>query len=143
MTPAVLAQRFVDAFNAREEHALQRLYHPDARVKRPTWPSEGDVAASLASIRLDFGAYPDGQLKVRQTVVHDRVAVVEFQFQGTNTRPLTLFDGQQVPATGRALRLGGTIVLEFDEEGLIVGERQYWEVYPLVEVWMALGVIGS
>jgi hypothetical protein len=83
MTPAVLAQRFVDAFNAREEHALQRLYHPDARVKRPTWPSEGDVAASLASIRLDFGAYPDGQLKVRQTVVHDRVAVVEFSSRGS------------------------------------------------------------
>jgi hypothetical protein len=54
-----------------------------------------------------------------------------------------LFNGQQVPATGRPLRLGGTIVLEFDEEGLIVGERQYWEVHPLVEVWMALGVIGS
>jgi hypothetical protein len=142
-TPMALAQRFIDAFNTRDQQALRKLYHPAARIKRPTWPSEGDVQASLAAIQLDFGAYPDGQIQVGQTVVHDRVAVVEFQFQGTNTKPLTLFNGQQVPATGRPLRVSGTIVLEFDKEGLITGERQYWEVYPLVEVWMALGVMGS
>jgi hypothetical protein len=142
-TPGVLAQRFVDAFNARDEQALEELYHPDARIKRPTWPSEGDVEASLASIQLDFGAYPDGQIEIRQTVVQDRIAMVEFQFEGKNTEPLTLFNGQEAPATGRPLRLSGTIVLEFDEQGLITGERQFWEVYPLVEFWMEVGVIGS
>jgi len=39
MEPAVLAQRFVDAFNARDEAALRALYRPDARIKRPTWPA--------------------------------------------------------------------------------------------------------
>jgi hypothetical protein len=141
--PALAARRFVEAFNARDEKVLGKLYHPDARIKRPTWPGEGDVAASLASIQLDFGAYPDGQLEVRQVVVQDRVAVVEFQFEGRNTQPLTLFNGQEILPTGRPLRLGGTIVLEVDEQGLIRGERQYWEVYPLVEFWMAIGVIGS
>ena len=141
--PALVAQRFVEAFNARDEQALRTLYHPDARIKRPTWPSEGDVTASLASIQLDFGAYPDGQLEVRWVVVQDRLAVVEFQFDGSNTQPLTLFNGQELPSTGRPLRLGGTIVLEVDDQGLISGERQYWEVYPLVEFWMAVGAIGS
>jgi hypothetical protein len=143
MTPAVLAQRFIDAYNARDEQALRVLYHPDARIKRPSWPSEGDVEASLASIQLDFGAYPEAQVEVVRTVVQDSAAVVEFRFEGKNTKPLTLFSGQEVPATGRLLRLGGTIVLEFDEEGLITSERQYCEVYPLVEIWMAVGVIGS
>jgi len=141
--PALVAQRFVEAFNARDEQALRKLYHPEARIKRPTWPSKGDVAASLASIQLDFGAYPGGQIGVRQVVVQDRVAVVEFQFEGRNTEPLTLFNGQEIAATGRPLRLSGTIVLEVDGQGLINGERQYWEVYPLVEFWMAVGVIGS
>ena len=140
---ALLAERFVEAFNARDEEALGKLYHSDARIKRPTWRSEGDVEASLASMQLDFGAYPDGRLEVRQVVVQDRVVVVEFQFEGKNTRPLTLFNGQEVPATGRPLRIDGTIVLEVDEQGLIRGERQYWKVYPLVEFWMAVGVIGS
>jgi SnoaL-like domain len=142
-TPALVAERFVEAFNARDEQRLRKLYHPEARIKRPTWPSEGDVAASLASIQLDFGAYPDGQIEVRQVVIQDRVAVVEFQFEGKNTQPLTLFNGQEIPATGRPLRLNGTIVLEVDEQALIRGERQYWEVYPLVEFWMTVGVIGS
>ena len=142
-TPALVAERFVEAFNARDEQRLRKLYHPEARIKRPTWPSEGDVAASLASIQLDFGAYPDGQIEVRQVVIQDRIAVVEFQFEGKNTQPLTLFNGQEIPATGRPLRLHGTIVLEVDEQGLIRGERQYWEVYPLVEFWMTVGVIGS
>lgn len=140
--PALVAERFVEAFNARDEQRLRKLYHPEARIKRPTWPSEGNVAASLASIQRDFGAYPDGQIEVRQVVIQDRIAVVEFQFEGKNTQPLTLFNGQEIPATGRPLRLHGTIVLEIDEQGLISGERQYWEVYPLVEFWMAVGVIG-
>ena len=143
MEPAVLAQRFVDAFNARDEAALRALYHPDARIKRPTWPSDGDVQASLESIRLDFGAYPDGRIQVRQVVVQARHAVVEFGFEGTNTEPLTLFNGQQVPATGRRLRLEGAIVLEFDAAGLITGERQFWEVFPLVEFWIGVGLIRT
>jgi hypothetical protein len=95
-TPALVAQRFVEAFNARDEQRLRKLYHPE-----------------------------------------------EFQFDGNNTQPLTLFNGQEIPATGRPLRLHGTIVLDVDEQGLIRGERQYWEVYPLVEFWMTVGVIGS
>ena len=143
MEPAVLAQRFVEAFNARDEAALRALYHPDARIKRPTWPSDGDVQASLESIRLDFGAYPDGRIQVRQVVVQARHAVVEFGFEGTNTEPLTLFNGQQVPATGRPLRLEGAIVLEFDAAGLITSERQFWEVFPLVEFWIGVGLIRT
>lgn len=141
--PAVLAHRFVAAFNARDEHALQLLYHPEAKIKRPTWPSEGSVQDSLAAMQLDFGAYPDGQIEIRQMIVQDRTVVVEFQFEGKNTRPLTLFSGQEVPATGRLLRLGGTILLEFDDDGLIVGERQFWDIYPLIEVWMAVGAIKA
>ena len=80
---------------------LRTLCHPDAKVKWPTRPSEGDVAAALASIQLDFGAYPDGQFEVRQVVVQDRVAVVEFQFEGENTQPLTQFNGQEGPPVGR------------------------------------------
>lgn len=143
MEPAVLAQRFADAFNARDEEVLRALYHPDARIKRPTWPSEGDVQASLDAIRLDFGAYPDGRIEVRQIVVQARHAVVEFQFQGINTEPLTLFNGQEVPATGRPLRLGGVFVLEFDADGLITGERLFCEVLPFVEFWMSLGLIRT
>jgi steroid delta-isomerase-like uncharacterized protein len=137
------AQQFVDAFNARDDQALRRLYHPDAVVKRPTWPEDGDLEASLASIHLDFGTYPDARISVRQLVVQHRVAVVEFQFEGTNTAPLTLFSGRVVPATGKVLRLGGTIVLAFNDDGLIREERQYWDVYPLVEVWIGLGVINE
>ncbi len=143
MEPAVLAQRFVDAFNARDEEALRALYHPNARIKRPTRPGDGDVQASLDAIRLDFGAYPDGRIEVRQLVVQARHAVVEFQFEGTNTEPLTLFNGQEVPATGRPLRLEGAIVLESDAEGLVTGERQFWEVFPLVQFWIGVGLIRT
>jgi predicted ester cyclase len=141
--PASVAHRWVEAFNARDERALRDLYHRDATVKRPTWPNERDVEASLASIQLDFGAYPDGQLELHQVVVQDRVVVVEFQFEGTNTEHLTLFSGQEIPPTGRPLRLSGTILLDVDEQGLITAERQYREIYPLVEFWIAVGVIQT
>lgn len=65
----------------------------------------------------------------------------EFQFEG-RTQNRSPFSGQEVPATGHVLRLGGTIVLMFSDDGLISSERQYWDVYPLVEVWIGLGVIN-
>jgi hypothetical protein len=89
------AERFVDAFNARDEEALRLVHHPDAILKRPTWPRDGGVEASIESIRLDFDAYPDGKLEIQQLVVQDHVAVVEFQFEGKNTAPLTLFSGRE------------------------------------------------
>lgn len=140
---AALAHQYVESFNTRDEQALRDLYRPDASIKRPTWPAEGDVEASLASIQLDFGAYPDGQLQIREVVMQQTVVVVEFRFQGTNTEPLTLFNGQEIAATGRPLVLNGTIVLEVDEQGLISGDRQYWDFFPLVEFWMAVGLIGA
>jgi hypothetical protein len=76
MTHDLLARRFVNAFNTRDTTALRRLYHPDATVKRPTWPADGRVEASLDSIQLDFGAYPDGKLEVRHIIAQDRAAVV-------------------------------------------------------------------
>jgi hypothetical protein len=141
-TPAC-AERFVHAFNVRDEQALRGLYHPEAIIKRPTWPRDAGVEASLESIRLDFGAYPDGRIEIRQLLVQDRIAVVEFTFEGTNTAPLTLFTSREVPATGKALHLGGTIILTFDDDDLIKSERQYWDVYPLVEVWIGLGLINA
>lgn len=120
--PAGLAERWLEAFNARDEQALWELYRPDATIKRPTWPNEGDLEASLASIRLDFGAYPDGQLEPRRVVARDQVVVVEFQFEGTNTEPITLFSGQEIPATDRRLSLHGTIHFEVDQHGRIHGE---------------------
>ena len=86
-TPALVAERFVEAFNARDEQRLRKLYHPEARIKRPTWPSEGDVAASLASIQLDFGAYPDGQIEVRQVVVQDRLRWSSSSSRGRTPSP--------------------------------------------------------
>lgn len=137
-----LAHHFVECFNSRDEQALRDLYRSDASIKRPTWPAEGGVEASLASIQMDFGAYPDGHLVIREVVVQQTVVVVEFRFEGTNTKPITLFTGQEISATGRSLVLTGTIVLEVDEQGLIKSERQYWDVFPLVEFWMAVGLIG-
>jgi hypothetical protein len=139
---AAAAQQLVDAFNARDDQALRRLYHPDAIVKRPTWPGDSDVEASLESIRLGIGAYPDGRISIRRLIVQNQTAVVEFQFEATNTAPLTLFSGRVVP-TGKVLRLGGTIVQAFDDDGLIREDRQYRDVHPLIEVWIGLGVINA
>jgi hypothetical protein len=104
--PALLAQRFVEAFNARDQQALCKLYHP-------TPGSSGRPGHARVMWRRPW------------------------------RRSADLFNGQEIPATGRPPYLGGTIFLAVDEQGLIIGERQYWEVYPLVEFWMAVGVIGS
>jgi hypothetical protein len=33
--------------------------------------------------------------------------------------------------------------LTFSDDGHFTNERQYWDVYPLVELWMDVGVINA
>ena len=65
-----------------------------------------------------FTAFPDMRLTVRNRVVSDSQVAAELEFTGTHDGPLA-FGGQEVPATGRAVRAGGTYFAAI-EDGKIV-----------------------
>ena len=76
------------------------------------------------------------------------MALLEARLTGTNTGPFTLgktdrlvlgTQAETLPATGRAMDITGTVVLEV-ADGRVTAERHYW---PLVDTLVQLGLIGS
>jgi hypothetical protein len=75
------------------------------------------------------------------------VAILEARLTGTNTGPVYLGEtdrlilgttAEALPATGRAMDIAGTVVLELDG-GQVTAERHYW---PAIDMLVQLGLVG-
>jgi hypothetical protein len=148
MDTAALVDRMVDSYNRHDTDALAACSGPHARVHQAGWPEAVDAQTWLAL----FGGpllttFPDLQLRPRNLAADDRVALLEARLTGTNTGPFTLGEtdrlvlgthAETLPATGRAIDITGTVVLEV-ADGQVTAERHYW---PLVDTLVQLGFVG-
>ena len=147
MDTAALVGRMVDSFNRRDTEAHAARYAPGARVHLAGWPEEVDAGTWLAVFGVMLQTFPDLLLHPRNLAADDRVALLEARLTGTNTGPFGLSDtdrlvlgtqAQTLPATGRAIDITGTVVLEV-AGGRVTAERHYW---PLVDTLVQLGLVG-
>jgi ketosteroid isomerase-like protein len=139
--PAGIARRVFAAYNTRDPEALRTLYAPTARTRRPGWPDDGDVDELVASAEMDVVAFPHLRLAPVFSVTEGGATMSEVHITGTNTGEIVLSDfgrvatgttGDTFPATGRSMDITGVIVHETDDDGLIVAERQYWNMLELL-----------
>lgn len=65
-------------------------------------------------------------------MVSDLTVAAEMTLEGTHTGPLNLPSGE-VPPTGKPLRFDRAFFSRFDEDGLIVDERRYYDVANQLE----------
>jgi hypothetical protein len=135
------ARRVLDAYNSRDPEALRTLYVPTVRTRRPGWPDDGGVDELVASAEMDVVAFPDLRLSPVISAAEGGVTISEVRITGTNTGEIVLSDfgrgatgttGEKFPATGKSMELTGVFVHETDEDGLIVAERQYWNMLELL-----------
>jgi hypothetical protein len=147
MDTAALVDRMVDSYNRHDTEALAPCYTPHARVHPAGWPEAVDAGTWLAAFGLVLQSFPDLQLRPRNLAADDRVALLEARLTGTNTGPFTLGEtdrlvlgtqAETLPATGRAIDITGTVVLEV-ADGQVTAERHYW---PLVNTLVQLGFVG-
>jgi ketosteroid isomerase-like protein len=147
MDSAALIDRMVDSYNRHDTEALAPCYAPDARVHPAGRPEAVDAGTWLAAVGLVLQSFPDLQLHPRNLAADDRVALLEARLTGTNTGPFTLGEtdrlvlgtqAETLPATGRAIDITGTVVLEV-ADGQVTAERHYW---PLVDTLVQLGLVG-
>ncbi|MDI9883327.1 DUF4440 domain-containing protein [Streptomyces sp. HNM0645] len=95
--PARLPEVFVEAFNAKDLDAIDRLFEPEAvRVLTPGVVVTGDGRRQATSSFLSLGVPID--ISVRHTYVYDDIALVigDFVIDGTNP------DGERVHIEGTA-----------------------------------------
>jgi steroid delta-isomerase-like uncharacterized protein len=105
------------------EAAVELMYVEDAVLV--TSGSRYEGAKSIREFMDDFKrSFPDGKVTTSHVVEEDDSLVVEYTFEGTNTGPMTLPDGSEIPPTGKSVR--GPLVSVFDlRDGRVTEERMY------------------
>ena len=129
----------VAAMNAHDSARFAAFYSNDALVRDPQYPEPLQGRAAVATDFTTFvTAFPDLRAEVTCSVVSGRTLAAEMTIAGTQTGPLTLPSGD-VPPTHKALRFDMAYFDRFDEHGLIVDERRYYDVADQLE---QLGLSG-
>jgi steroid delta-isomerase-like uncharacterized protein len=132
------SDRFVNAFNAHDEHALTELHAANIKFNAP-----GGFKATNAKDATGFAmtwlkAFPDGKMKVRSEIISGPWVVQEITMEGTHTAPLVTPTGT-VPATHKKV-VGHGVQLFRIEDSKIAEARIY---YDQLDQMTQLGLIPT
>jgi steroid delta-isomerase-like uncharacterized protein len=132
------SDRFVNAFNAHDEHALLALHAADIKFTAP-----GGFKATNAKDATGFAmtwlkAFPDGKMKVRSEIISGPWIIQEITMEGTHSAPLVTPTGT-VPATHKKV-VGYGVQLLRVENAKIAEARIY---YDQLDQMTQLGLIPT
>jgi steroid delta-isomerase-like uncharacterized protein len=125
-----LLERYVEFYNAGDIDACMELYAEDA-VQR----MHDGIFAGRAAIRerlaRDLTACPDAAYTVGSFVEQGDFFADEWTFAGTQTGPLSLPDGTQLPPTGKRLEIKGMELVQV-RDGKIVIDNLYYDAMAIL-----------
>lgn len=120
-----LVDQAIAAYNSGDMKAFCAFYADDAVLVTPDGTYTGQ--AEILERWLDTqAAFPDGTVTVTLAVDDGSCVVNEWTFKATNTGPLTMPDGSQIPATGLSLEVPGMDITEI-RDGKITSHRMYFD----------------
>jgi len=113
------------AWNAHDADAIARFYTTAATVRDSAEPANAASGsdAIAARARVVLSGFSDAKLEILTILVDGNRACVEWRFSGTHDG-----DFVGVSATGVSVDSVGAAVSEFDEDGKIISETDYWDV---------------
>jgi len=117
--------RFVDAFNAHDEKALQALHADDIKFNAPGGFKATNAKDATAYAMTWLKAFPDGKMKVRSEITSGPWVVQEIVMEGTHTAPLDSPTGA-IPPTHKKVVGYGVQILRV-EDGKIAEARIYFD----------------
>jgi predicted ester cyclase len=116
--------RFVAAFNAHDERALNELHADDIKFNAPGFKAtNAKDATAYATTWLK--AFPDGKMKVRSEITSGPWVVQEILMEGTHTAPLESPTGTIAPTYKKVVGYG--VQLLRVENGKIAEARIYFD----------------
>jgi steroid delta-isomerase-like uncharacterized protein len=125
-----LLDLYVELYNEGDLDACMELYAEDAvqRMHDGVFEGVNDIRERLAR---DLVAFPDAKYVVDSFLAEDDTFGDEWTFTGTNTGPLRLPDGTEIPGTGKPVEIKG---MEFVEvrDGKIVVDNLYYDFLAAV-----------
>jgi steroid delta-isomerase-like uncharacterized protein len=133
-----LLDRYVERYNAGDLDAVIDLYAEDAVQGMPDGTFEGKEAIRDRLAR-ELDAIPDVTHTVVSFVEQGDAFCDEWTFVGTHTGgPLTLPNGDLLPATGKRVEVNGMEIVRVGPDGKIVLNTLY---YDNMAVAVQLGLV--
>jgi steroid delta-isomerase-like uncharacterized protein len=132
-----VARETIDCFNAGDWARLRELTAPDCvEEEYSTERTLHGVEEILGAAQGWKRAFPDGRGTVLGSYSDGPIAVLEIEWEGTNTGPMDAPDGSQMPATGRSGAVRACQVMEI-HDGRVTSNRHY---FNLLTIMTQLGV---
>ena len=125
MDTTELAHRGADAWNRNDLDAYVALYSDDCEIITPDTSGKGHdaVRAFWAS---NSGPFPEARITLRRVVADGADLVEEGVFEGTNTGPVPMPDGTELPPTGAAVSVP-FMNWHTVRDGRITSSRMLWD----------------
>lgn len=125
MTALDVMQKKIDTWNSQDRDGYLALFGDDFEFVTP------DMSASGRKAAADFydwshRTYPDSTVKAEAMYETGDTVVVEWLLDGTNTGPISLPDGSEIPATGRRVSLTAAGIYTTRGD-MIIRTRYYWD----------------
>jgi len=117
--------RFVAAFNAHDELALNAVHAEDIKFNAPGGFKATNAKEATAFAMNWLKAFPDGKMKVRSEIISGPWVVQEVVMEGTHTAPLASPTGT-IPATYKKIVSYGCQLLRV-ENAKIAETRIYFD----------------
>ena len=117
--------RFVAAFNAHDETALEALHADGIRFNAPGGFKATNAKDATAYATTWLKAFPDGKMKVRSEITSGPWVVQEILMEGTHTAPLESPTGAIAPTYKKVVGYG--VQLLRVEDGKIAEARIYFD----------------
>jgi steroid delta-isomerase-like uncharacterized protein len=119
-----LLDRYVELYNAGDLDACMELYAEDASQRMHDGVFEG-IDAIAERLARDLTAFPDAKYVVESFFAAGDKFGDEWTFTGTNTGPLRLPDGSEIPATGKPVEIKGMEYVEVRDRKIVVDNLYY------------------
>lgn len=135
-----VARETIDCFNAGDWARLRELHAPDCvEEELSTERTLHGFDEMLEAAQGWKRAFPDGHGTVLGSFSDGPMAVLELEWEGTNTGPMDAPDGSQMPATGRSGHVKACQVFEI-HDGRVTSTRHY---FNLMTIMSQLGVTAG
>jgi steroid delta-isomerase-like uncharacterized protein len=132
-----VARETIDCFNSDDWDRLRELHSPDCvEEELSTERTLHGFDEMLGAAQGWKRAFPDGHGTVTGAYGDGPIAVLEIEWEGTNTGPMEAPDGSEIPATGRAGHVKACQVFEV-RDGRVTATRHY---FNLLTILTQLGV---
>jgi steroid delta-isomerase-like uncharacterized protein len=120
-----LLHRNVAAWNRRDRVAYVATYADDCTFSSPDGGGKGHEAIG-AFYDSSVGAFPDNEVRIAALAEDGELLAEEGTMAGTNTGPIPMPDGTELPATGAAVQLP-YLAMHTVRDDRIVESRYYWD----------------